>query len=207
MTIGTSGIFSRGRVETFSDGVFAIIVTLLVLELKVPHLGEAVTDARLGDALIALLPKFTSWIISFGTVCVIWVNHHRLFSMYRSITHGLFWWNAFLLLWVSFIPFPTALMGDYHGSALAVSFYGLVMALMALSFSLMRIYVLRNPSVLEERVDVAEFRKGTVLSLLFGPVLYLVGAGCAWAHAYAAFVIYLFIPVYFIFPHATKDAE
>jgi uncharacterized membrane protein len=202
---GAIGIFTKARVETLSDGLFAIILTLLVLEIRVPHVDDPSSVAALGRALAAMLPKLASWVVSFFTVCVIWVNHHRLFSAWRSITHGLFWWNAALLLWVSLVPFPTALAGDYPANRLAASLYGIVMALMAASFSCMRWYAVRNPAVLAPGVDTARFRSGTLLSVLFGPVLYLAGAASAWAHPLAAFAVYLAIPVYFIFPHATQE--
>jgi uncharacterized membrane protein len=117
-------IISRGRVEALSDGVFAIVVTLLVLEITVPHVAEHDSMAELARALGMLAPKFVSWVISFVTVCVIWLNHHRLFTLVSRIDNGLFWMNANLLLWTSFITFPIALMGDYPANRLAVSFYG-----------------------------------------------------------------------------------
>lgn len=191
--------FSKTRVEAFSDGIFAIIVTLLVLEIKVPHIGDHGSATDLTASLLSLFPKFISWIISFFTVAVIWVNHHKLFKQFRQLDHGIFWWNALLLLWTSFIPFPTAVLGDYPGNPVSVVFYGVVMALMALSFTLMRWHVLRNAGILEETVSVPLFRKGTVLSLVFGPLLYLAGVAGSWVHPYVSFAIYLAIPVYFIF--------
>jgi Endosomal/lysosomal potassium channel TMEM175 len=112
---------SRGRVEALGDGVFAIVVTLLVLEIKVPHIEAHNSLTELAAALQALAPKFLSWAISFVTVCVIWLNHHRLLKLTSRIDNAVFRWNANLLLWTSFIPFPTALMGDYPTDKLAVS--------------------------------------------------------------------------------------
>lgn len=198
--------FSKTRVEAFSDGVFAIIVTLLVLEIKVPHIADHHSMNELFIALFGLLPKFASWMISFFTVCVIWVNHHRLINSFTGINHGLFWWNAFLLFWVSFIPFPTAVLGDYSSNQTAVLFYGIIMSMMALTFSLMRIYVLKNKSLLVSSMDISEFKKGTILSLIFGPCLYMFGAILSFVHPFISFIIYLGIALYFIFPHATKDA-
>ena len=100
----------RGRVEALSDGVFAIVITLLVLEIKVPHLADHGSVAALAGALADLAPKFVSWVISFLTVCVIWMNHHRLLRLVGRFDHGLFWWNANLLLWTSFV-FPHATRG------------------------------------------------------------------------------------------------
>lgn len=199
--------FSKSRVETFSDGVFAIIVTLLVLEIKVPHIDLHDNSSDLLKALIGLFPKFISWIISFFTVCVIWVNHHRLFKIFHIFNHGLFWWNAILLMWCSFIPFPTAVLGDYPNNQIAVLLYGIVMMFMALTFSLMRIYVAKRKSLLSSEIDIQKFKKGTIFSIIFGPVLYLAGAIVSFIHPYLSFAIYLGIAIYFIFPHSTEDIE
>jgi uncharacterized membrane protein len=192
-------IFSKNRVETFSDGIFAIIITLLILEIKVPHIEDYNSSAELVQALSGLIPKFASWIISFFTIAVIWVNHHKLFKQFKQLDSGIFWWNAVLLLWTSFIPFPTAVMGDYPGNFVSIVLYGAVMALMALSFTCLRWYVLGKKETLEETVDVQAFRTGTWFSLLFGPVMYLTGIVLGLIHPYLAFAIYLGIPVYFIF--------
>jgi uncharacterized membrane protein len=190
----------KGRVEALSDGVFAIVVTLLVLEIKVPHVEAHGSIAALAAALLALAPKFVSWVISFVTVCVIWVNHHRLLSVVAQIDNGLFWRNAGLLLWTSFIPFPTALMGDYPGNRLAVSFYGAVMLMMALSFVKMRWHLQRHDRLMQEQADRARFRAGTRLSILMGPVAYAVGAVLAWGSTPAAFACYAAIAAYFVLP-------
>jgi uncharacterized membrane protein len=200
-------IFTKNRFEAFSDGIFAIIVTLLVLEIKVPHIKDPASPWELFIALFYLLPKFLSWIISFLTVCVIWVNHHRLMNVFRSIDHGIFWWNAILLLWVSFIPFPTALLGDYPGNQLAGILYALILSFMGFSFYFLRRHVSRHPGLLQPSADLEEFRKGTRLVLIFGPLLYLTGGALVFVHPYLAFVVFLTVTIYFIFPHATKDYE
>jgi hypothetical protein len=87
-------LISRGRVEALSDGVFAIVVTLLVLEITVPHVAAHDSTAELARAPWTLAPKFVSWVISVVTVCVIWLNHHRLFTMVGRIDHRFFWLNA-----------------------------------------------------------------------------------------------------------------
>ena len=192
-------IFSKNRVEAFSDGIFAIIITLLVLEIKVPHIEETHSPAELQKALLGLLPKVISWIISFFTIAVIWVNHHKIFKQVKILDAGIFWWNAMLLLWSSFIPFPTAVLGDYPDNKTSIVLYGVVMALMAASFSMMRFYILRKPSLLEESVDLQMFRKGSFMSVLFGPAMYMTGVVFGILHPYLAFIIFTGIPVYFIF--------
>lgn len=198
-------IISRGRVEALSDGVFAIVVTLLVLEIAVPHVAEHDSMAELARALGTLAPKFVSWVISFVTVCVIWLNHHRLLAMVSRIDNGLFWLNANLLLWTSFIPFPTSLMGDYPANRLAVSFYGGVMFLMALGFVLARWHLHRHPDRLEKDVDRTAFRTGTMYSIAMGPIAYAIGAGLAWVSPIGAFVCYGAIALYFVLPRSARS--
>lgn len=191
---------TKSRVETFSDGVFAIIVTLLVLEIKVPHLNRGDSVFEMFDALSTLLPKFVGWVISFSIVCVIWVNHHRLFENLREINQALFWLNTNLLLWISFIPFPTALMGDYPRNPLAVSFFGIVLSLMGAAFVCLRFYLYRRPQLLARNLTEAARKKAFVRTIYYGFALYLLGAAAAWLHPFFAFVIYAAIPVYYIFP-------
>ena len=198
------GAFTKNRVETFSDGVFAIIVTLLILEIKVPHLASADSAQQLLDAIITLTPKLLSWVISFFTICIIWMNHHRLFEMFNGINVGLFWLNTHVLLWVCFVPFPTAVMGDYPRNPLAVALYGLVMGFAGIAFVLTRIYCLKNKSLLKETVSLAIYKKGIAYSFLLGPVAYFLGAALAWINTYLSFVVYLLIAIYFVFSFATK---
>ncbi len=200
--------FSKGRIEAFSDGVFAIIVTLLVLELRAPHLSlvQHQEPGALLAALLALVPNFLSWVISFFVICVTWENHHRVLSMFRRVDHGVFWLNAHLLLWLSFIPFPTALIGDYFRNPVALSFFGVALALAAGAFSLLRFYGLGHPALLTPEVDLGEYRRGTWRSVWFGPLPYLVGAALAWVWPPGALLLYGVVPVYFITRDATRPA-
>ncbi|MCI0618534.1 DUF1211 domain-containing protein [bacterium] len=132
------------RIEAFSDGVFAIVVTLLVLELKVPSLQDHHSVSELGHQLLDLLPKFLSWLISFIIVCKFWLNHHHILGLARHADYGMVWLNAIFLMFQSFIPFPTALMGEYATNPLAISAFGVVMALNTLLFMALHAYILRN---------------------------------------------------------------
>jgi len=199
-----NNLFSKNRVEAFSDGIFAIIITLLVLEIKVPHIHDYSSTAELQEALWALLPKVISWIISFFTIAVIWVNHHKIFKQIKNLDNGIFWWNAVLLLWSSFIPFPTAVLGDYPENQTSVILYGVVMSFMAVSFTLMRFYAIRQKNVLDDNVNLEAFKNGTWMSLLFGPVMYLLGVAVGFIHPYLAFAVFIAIPVYFIFSETKK---
>lgn len=193
--------FTKSRVETFSDGIFAIIVTLLVLEIKVPHIENHNSAAELASALWDLAPKVIAWIISFFTVCVIWVNHHRIFESMKTIDQPFFWLNANLLLWCSLIPFPTALMGDYPHNPLAVSSYGAVSFLMGIAFTLIRLYMWNHHEVTYVSKD--ELWRGVKNVIIFGPTPYLIGMICAWFYPLLAFALYAFVTIYFIFPKNT----
>lgn len=195
-----SDTFSKGRIEAFSDGIFAIIVTLLVLEIKVPHIANGSSVSELGIQLYHLLPKFVSWLISFLTVCVIWVNHHRIFAQLGVVNHRLFWLNAVLLLWVSFVPFPTALMGDYPLNSLAVLLYGGVMSCVAVSFFLIRRAVLADGVGLHPAVDFNAFAGATRASLMMGVVPYAAATAVAWFLPTVAIGTYMAIPVFFSLP-------
>jgi uncharacterized membrane protein len=199
-------IIQKTRLEAFSDGVFAIIITLLVLEIKVPHLQDHHATENLISALRELLPKFVSWVISFLMVAVIWINHHRLLETVSQLSASFFWLNANLLLWTSFIPFPTALLGDYAHNTLAVSFYGIVFCLCALAFVFLRLHLLKNPHLVRETISTNMLRKSVIRSVVAGPVVYLAGAGLAWVHPVISWIIYFLIPVYFIFP-VTQSKE
>jgi uncharacterized membrane protein len=197
------GEFSLTRTEAFSDAVFAIIVTLLVLELKVPQLKEVTSVGELGDQLVELMPKFVSWLISFIIVCKFWLNHHHLLSLARHANYGMIWLNSLFLLGQSFIPFPTALAGEYPHNALAVSFFGMVFALNTFLFLLLNAYIRRNLL----KPELAANQDPTVVIKGFiGPASYLVGAALAWLSIHTAFVVYALTPLLYITPWHERAA-
>src|SRR5437899_12955547 len=138
------GDLRLNRIEAFSDGVFAIVVTLLVLELRVTVLHDRSGVNELGHQLVDLLPKFFSWMISFIVICKFWLNHHQLLTFARHATYGMIWLNSIFLMGQAFIPFPTALMGEYPVNRLAVSLFGVVMAVNTMLFIALQSYILRN---------------------------------------------------------------
>jgi uncharacterized membrane protein len=185
------------RIEAFSDGVFAIIVTLLVLELKVPALKDHASTAELGQQLVELLPKFLSWLISFIIVCKFWLNHHHVLGLARHADYGLVWVNSIFLMGQAFIPFPTALMGEYPTNRLAVSAFGCVFAVNTLLFIALHAYILRRLA----KPELLALQMPHILRRSFvGVGSYLLGAVAAWLNVYIAFVIYLITPLFFITP-------
>jgi uncharacterized membrane protein len=198
------GKLPLGRIEAFSDGVFAIIVTLLVLEIKVPALRDASSVQELSGHLREFLPRFFGWMISFIIVCKFWLNHHHLFRQARHANYALVWMNAIFLMFQAFVPFPTALMGEYPANPLAVSLFGVVMALNTLLFILLQGYIIRN-LLKPEFVGLQDphlLRKSLV-----GIAAYLVGVGGAWINVNIAFVAYAITPLLFIVPARIKGGE
>ena len=154
------------------------------------------------DIWPGLLPKFLSWLISFVIVCKFWLNHHHIIRISGHADYGMVWLNSIFLMLQSFIPFPTALMGEYPGNPLAVSFLGVVMAVNTLVFMLLHSYILRNlmgPELVDAQVP------DIIAKSFVGVGSYLTGAALAWVSMYAAFVAYLLTPLFFIVPPTRRD--
>jgi uncharacterized membrane protein len=193
----TQGELHLNRIEAFSDGVFAIVVTLLVLDLKVPELHAHNSAGELAHHLREQLPKFLSWLISFIIVCKFWLNHHYVLGLARHANYGMVWLNSIFLMFQSFIPFPTAMLGEYPTNPLAVSIFGVVMALNTLLFMMLQAYILRNLI----KPDLVETQDPHIMQKSFvGPLFYLLGAAAAWFSTPAAFLLYMITPLFFITP-------
>ena len=125
-----------GRLEAFSDGVIAIIITIMVLEMKVPH-GGRVQD------LLPLLPTFLSYVLSFVYVGIYWNNHHHLLHATTAVTGAMLWANLHLLFWLSLFPFTTGWMGENHFTAVPTALYGVVLLLAAIAYLLLQQTIIR----------------------------------------------------------------
>ncbi len=129
-----------GRVEAFSDGVFAIAITLLVLELKVPHLPDGGPDGALGRALLAEWPSYVALVTSFFTILVMWTNHHRVFELVHRVNAPFLYANGLLLLVVTVVPFPTAVLAEYFekpGARIAAAAYAGTFVFCGVAFQLL----------------------------------------------------------------------
>jgi uncharacterized membrane protein len=126
---GTS--MGKGRLEAFSDGVLAIIITIMVLELKVPHGADF-------SALVPLLPVFLSYLLSFIYVGIYWNNHHHLLHAAKQVSGGVLWANLHLLFWLSLLPFATGWMGENHFAPMPSAAYGFVLLMAAIAYYLLQ---------------------------------------------------------------------
>ena len=125
---------STSRIEAFSDGVIAIALTILVLELKIPELSRQFSEQQVQHVLVETLPKLASYFLSFLIIAIYWVNHHHMFHLLEKADSGLLWLNNNLLLWLSLLAFPTALLGEHPESHTIAALYGAVSMMTAVAF-------------------------------------------------------------------------
>jgi len=191
---------NSARLEAFSDGVFAIAVTLLVLDLKVPSLNaDAITDSQLRELLLRQWPAYLGFLSSFLTILIIWVNHHYLFKLIHRTDRAFMYLNGLLLLLVTFIPFPTSLLSRYILSEAAptVAFiYSGTYLLLAIAFNLLWFSALQRGLVNDhgaKRVNFSGIRKG----YLIGPLLYGMATVLALFFPIASVTVCIALALYF----------
>jgi TMEM175 potassium channel family protein len=187
---------SPGRTEAFSDGVFSIAATLLVLDLKVPA-----ANGNLASALARLWPAYASYAVSFLTIGIIWMNHHAIFAHLRRVDRPLQALNLLLLLIVAVIPFPTSILATYlesgHDQAAAGAVYGLVMTAMGVSFGSLWMYVLRHDALRATTIPAAR-KRALLLRFAIGSPIYAAGIGLAFVSAKLSLLVYAALAVYYL---------
>ena len=177
------------RLEAFSDGVLAIIITIMVLELKAPHGVELA-------ALKPILPGLLSYLLSFIYLGIYWNNHHHLFQATEQVSGGILWSNLHLLFWLSLFPFTTAWMGEDHGAAIPIAIYGFVLLSAAMAFvGLQRVIIAKQGHESLLARAVGRDWKGK-LSLL----LYLVAIPLAFVNSWIASALYVFTALLWLIP-------
>jgi len=196
------------RLEAFSDGVFAIAITLLILELKVPPMDTA--DLR--AALLARWPSYLAYLTSFGTVGVMWLNHHRIFSLIKRCDHTTLVLNLLLLLGVSVVPFPTALVAEHlghPGERLAVTIYASVSVVIAVAFTALWRYVSSRrhaPPLMHVSADSRVVRT-TNAQYRWGVPAYLVALAIAQWSPRASVILCLTMVLVFLFRAPVPDGD
>ncbi|MFN6568594.1 TMEM175 family protein [Dendronalium sp. ChiSLP03b] len=179
----------KGRLEAFSDGVLAIIITIMVLELKVPH-GTDLAVLR------PLIPVFLSYVLSFIFLGIYWNNHHHLLQAIRHVNGRILWANLHLLFWLSLIPFVTAWMGENHFAALPVALYGTVLLLAAFAyFILTRALISHHGKDSAIAIAVGGDFKGKV-----SVVLYALAIPLAFVNSWLACALYILVAIVWLIP-------
>jgi uncharacterized membrane protein len=190
--------FGVNRIQAFSDGVLAIVITLLVLEIKSPELHVPTSSAEAWHALIALVPKFASFFLSFLFIAVFWVNHHRFFLLVRRSNWGLLWSNNLLLFLLCTIPFPTAFMGDHPTNPVSVSLFAVLLCLSGLAFNAMW-RLARRHRLIDDSADDGLINRSIARGLV-GPVAYACAALISWVAVLASWIIFLLVPLFYAWP-------
>ena len=179
----------KNRLEAFSDGVLAIVITIMVLEMKVPHGGELA-------ALRPLVPVFLSYVLSFIYVGIYWNNHHHLLQATRHVSGGIMWANLHLLFWLSLLPFATGWMGENHFASTPTAAYGLVLLMAALAYlNLQRAIIAR-----QGRDSLLASALGGDWKGRFSLVLYLVAIPLALVNPWIASSLYVLVAIIWFIP-------
>ena len=179
----------RGRLEAFSDGVIAILITILVLELRIPQGSDPA-------ALLPLVPVFLSYVLSFVYLAIYWNNHHHLLHVTERVTGGILWANLHLLFWLSLIPFVTGWMGENHFAATPTALYGFVLLMAAVAY-----WVL-------QRAIIADQRDGSLLAQAVGrdlkgklsPLVYAAAIVLAFYHERLSQGLYVLVALIWLIP-------
>jgi uncharacterized membrane protein len=202
------------RIEAFSDSVFAIAVTLLVLGVTVPRARDLDAGGSLGRTLMKMWPQYLAFVTSFITILANWVNHHRIFSFIQRTDHPFLYWNGLLLLFITFMPFPTALLAEYllhsqarvAGAVFAGTYVGI-----AFAFKGIWHHASKNGRLLAQNVDKKEIRQIT-LQYRYGPPMYLAAFALSFVSVGLSVALCLCLAVFFAFKgwptiHAAETAS
>ena len=197
-----NGDNDTGRIEAFSDGVFAIAITLLVIEIGVPHLQNEPEGTTLFGALIGEWPSYLGYAISFLQIGVVWANHHNRFTYIVRSDHILLFLNILFLMCVAFIPFPTALLAEYIESAertTAVAVYTGTLAVTAVLFTLLWLYVANGYRLVDRNLDPATLRAMT-RRYVAGMVLYIAAFALTFVNVVLSLVLVVGLALLFVLP-------
>jgi uncharacterized membrane protein len=191
-------IYPKSRIEAFSDGVFAIIITLLILEIRIPVLKK---DGTVRDAiheLWELRAMIIGWGISFIMVGVGWLQHHNLLHMAKKIDLAIIWFNLLVLMAFCLVPFTAGFMGENSFNAVAIASFGIELGAAALMLCIMYWYIAKYQ--LKENYEGKEVRRNVFKSMIAGPMLYTLAGLSAFIHPLIAYTLYALLPFAFLFP-------
>jgi len=180
---------NKNRVEAFSDGVLAIIITIMIIEIKAPHENSF-------NALIPLIPVFLSYLLSFAYIGIYWNNHHHMFQTVKKVNGAVLWLNMLLLFWLSLIPFTTSWIGEQHFSTVPMCIYGFVLLMCAITYFILQNKLIQlhgKESLLQQAVK--DDKKGK-LSL----VCYTAAIPLAFVSTWISGILYIFVALIWIIP-------
>jgi TMEM175 potassium channel family protein len=187
---------NKARVESFSDGVFAFSITLLVLGIPIPNLAR-IEDQQLRSGLINALHQLIPYITSFATIGIIWLNHHAMFHAVERVDHPTLVLNLLLLFVVSFIPFPTAVLGRYGALPSSAFLYGCVLTVLGITYSILSLYILKSGL---RRKEVRERSRWERLRDVLGTVTYPTATILSLRYPRVGVTIYFLLAAFYLLP-------
>ncbi|MBB6324918.1 putative membrane protein [Algoriphagus iocasae] len=179
----------KGRLEAFSDGVLAIVITIMVLEIKVPH-GHELADLK------PLIPVVLSYILSFIYLGIYWNNHHHMMHTVKKVSGSILWANLHLLFWLSLVPFVTGWMGENNFANITMALYGVVLLMSAIAYFILQRIIIQahgKDGVLARAV-------GNDLKGKLSPILYILGIASSWIHSWIAATFYILVALMWLIP-------
>ena len=187
------------RVNAFSDGVFAIAITLLVLDIKTPSALKIASDADLASAILALWPRYAAYVQSFLVIGVYWVAHHALLTYVRRVDRAFLWLNNVFLMCVAFIPFPASLLGTFTTYRAASLTYGTMLVVTGVALYIAWRYASRNNRLLAP--DFPAWRRRAITKrILAAPILYIVAMLASFIEPVLCIALYALVPLGYILP-------
>jgi uncharacterized membrane protein len=183
------------RLEAFTDGVMAILITIMVLEFRVPH-GVVLADLR------PLLPVFLSYLLSFVYLGIYWNNHHHMFTVSQHVDGGVLWANLHLLFWLSMVPFVTAWMGENHFAPTPIAVYGFVLLMAAVAYYILQSIIIR----LDGRDSVLAKAVGKDIKGKISPLLYIIAIPSAFISPWISGALYVTVALMWVVPDRRIEA-
>ncbi len=187
---------SKDRVEAFSDGVFAVALTLLVLGIHIPAIASPSSLGQYAIAMSPLIPGVVSFILTFALICVHWVSHHYFFRHLRSAPFGIVWLNNLFLLWLCLMPFPTAMLGDHPTDQFPVLLYGVNQLLAALTFFAFRSYASQKKLFVNTASAKAMGPRHSIPAI----AIFVLSIIFAFVNVYISLVCFLIVPLLYFVP-------
>ena len=181
---------NKTRLEAFSDGVFAIIITIMVLEIKVPHESTM-------SALLELWPVFMSYLLSFVFVCIYWGNHHHLLHTVHHVNSDIIWSNMHLLFWLSLVPFTTGWMGENHFQELTVAAYAVNLLLCGIAYYILQKTIMKHHTFTEKLAEAMKKQEKKGMASL---VLYIISVAAAFYNPLISEIIFIVVSIMWVIP-------
>ena len=188
------------RINAFSDGVFAIVITLMVLEIQLPNIPPELAAAELKGALWALAPRILAHFLTFALLGIYWVGHHTVFSFIKRYDRSLLWYNLVFLMFISLMPFPAGMIFEYGDQQITLILYCGVMVLAGISAAVMWWHASREHHLIDEQLP-DEFIRLTYRRILLAPLLYLITIGLSYLNLTVAKLFLFLIVALYLFPN------